>query len=1158
MTGNEGETNGAVPSFVLPPVVRRILDQINKDGAKIYTQDFEYIEAVVAAESSRSLAFNLQHSLNQAFFKVQHLKYMLTDKKETMTAKELLDFLADLTVTLEQFRDSQLATMERKPVLEKFLEEMEATEQEKKVFYFALAAKTGMTEYANEYVFDRFDRRRGKGLASIPAECINPTVLNEVFNIPLLELFAMASNKSKFVKEHFFVDCKGQVLREIVDTTLFSVDPFLGLDTMTIDSFEALESDVLKKVLLQDSAFLETKAGKAVLKVKNVETTVQQEPPPVDSNAASPPGHINGLDFDIVQAIQAAGDNGIYGSVLDILSAARGNGLVSPLSFNKDSSGDEWTTVSPSNKLDSDSETGKNDGKEEDLPQENEYGPYSSDLSYLEDQVRIDLYACSLWYNHAITYNRFIMWNNSYSRLLFTKVRIMEQARLLNRMKLSLQENKFKDDQLLFREKQDPKMESFMNACQGFSFSKVGPRQRQLSDAEKEDKQRTIERLTKTNMKLQNRVQTRIAATLQKKGRKLRLETITKALSLSEFEKYVILSLLKSVIVPVERNEVQKLSASVGDLISSFCVSLESKMTHRRYFYRSGTLLREGIINISQPGIMTDLTACNVELDRRMFDFLVALDTEFGELVDGSHLYLPDVSFDDVVIPEETKERVHDIVMNMDKLRKGIREYEVQDKISYGLGQVLLFHGKPGTGKTMLANAIANKANKKVLLVNFPALGANSAGAIIKILFREASINNALLFFDECEAMCQKRDEMGINRTVNTILTEIERFEGICIMATNRPLELDEALHRRVSLAVEFRKPDHIMREKIWKTLRPPKLPIEDDVDFGLLARKFEMCGGNIKNCWISALSIMIQNEASAIKQEYLMQAAGEQVIGQLSMDTFDRRIVPTHGLDSLVVSNSVRECLNGIVNAKKASSVLFGTWGFDTLHRGTVVGVSALFVGPSGVGKTMAAEAIGFEVGSPLLVVNTAEIVSKWVGETAKNIEAIFAEAKNKDAVLVFDEAEGLFGARTSSNNGSTSRHDNMSVGMLLQHIEQYSGICVVITNMKDAIDDAFFRRFRFVVSFEEPGLADREKIWKEMVPKACPLHSDVSFKELASRFELKGGEIRQALMRAATKAALREDEAKRMIMMEDLIDACRQEQEKKGDGRAVVNMYM
>jgi len=202
-----------------------------------------------------------------------------------------------------------------------------------------------------------------------------------------------------------------------------------------------------------------------------------------------------------------------------------------------------------------------------------------------------------------------------------------------------------------------------------------------------------------------------------------------------------------------------------------------------------------------------------------------------------------------------------------------------------------------------------------------------------------------------------------------------------------------------------------------------------------------------------------------------------------------------------------------------------------------------------------MAAEAIGFDLGRPLLVVNVAELVSKWVGETGKNITKIFDQAKSKDAVLVFDEAEGLFGSR-KSGGASTSRHDNLNVGLLLQYIENFSGVCVVITNMKESIDEAFFRRFRFVLEFKMPTAVEREAIWKITLPEQCPISKDVNFKELAQRYEMSGGGVKNALLRAATAAALR-DAGNNKLTQADLKKACDAEEEKLGGKNAMLNMY-
>jgi len=422
------------------------------------------------------------------------------------------------------------------------------------------------------------------------------------------------------------------------------------------------------------------------------------------------------------------------------------------------------------------------------------------------------------------------------------------------------------------------------------------------------------------------------------------------------------------------------------------------------------------------------------------------------------------------------------------------------------------------------------------------------------MLFREARIKKAIIFFDECESLFLSRDKGG--SAVHTCLSELERFEDMCILATNRAYDLDEAMFRRISLAVEFKRPDHILREKIWKTLKPEELEVEHDVDYKELARKFELAGGFIKNVWLSSVSLMISRGGQKVTQNDLERAANEQLVGQLTNDELDRHVVATCGIESVIASPKVTQLLKDLVDFQKSQGVLFSQWGFDKIHRAQS-GVSALFYGPSGTGKSLAAEAISFDIGNPLMVVNTSELVNKYVGETGKNIASVFRDAKQKGAVLVFDEGEALFGHRGTGGGSSVSRHDDLNVGLLLQHIEQFSGVCIIITNHSEAIDEAFFRRFQYVLKFEPPTARLREQLWRSIIPKECPLAPDVSLKTLASRFEMCGGNIKSALLRAASRAALRATEKDRVVRMKDLEDSC-QEELQKGPSGATQNVYI
>ncbi|KAL1496902.1 hypothetical protein AB1Y20_014482 [Prymnesium parvum] len=677
-------------------------------------------------------------------------------------------------------------------------------------------------------------------------------------------------------------------------------------------------------------------------------------------------------------------------------------------------------------------------------------------------------------------------------------------------------------------------------------------------------------RARKLQMKA-DRLQERIAGRLQQMvdgGMRLpRLERLAAALGLTDFEKNVVVAMIGQAIAP---RSIGIMGGGVGGggssspsktmqvevLLRCFSASLQQQIKHRCHFYKSAVLVREGILVLHGDELGADLTQTLAEIDRRMLDFVVGLDTEFSELMDGSHLYTPTVNVEEVVLSESKKKLVLDTVRHFDTFTQASKNLDLHKRLAYGRGMVLLFYGPSGTGKTMMANALARLINKKVLMINFPQLGANAAGAVLKLVFREAKIHDAILFFDECESIFMDRTKG--NMQVNTVLTELERHEGLCVLATNRPMDLDEAMHRRITLAIEFTKPDQLLREQIWRSMHPPKLQLADDVDFMALARKYELSGGFIKNAWLTALSISVAREGltPTVTQADLHEGAAHQLRGRLAMSNFDRGVVPRYGLENVILPSSVKEKLKQIVNYQKAQAVLFGQWGFEKQH-GRAQGISALFHGPPGTGKTMAAEAIGFDVGRPLLVVNCAQLIDKYVGESAKNIERVFDEAKNQDAVLVFDEAEGLFAER-SNDGGSTNRHDNLNVGVLLHHMETFSGVVVAITNRYAQVDSAFHRRFKFILEFALPDGATRSKLWRKLIPDAAPLEKDVDFEALGDRFELSGGSIKSAVFRAAVEASLQSDVDKRLITMEALRTSAQEEVDKEEGGKRLASMYM
>ncbi|HTN87859.1 MAG TPA: ATP-binding protein, partial [Sorangium sp.] len=193
--------------------------------------------------------------------------------------------------------------------------------------------------------------------------------------------------------------------------------------------------------------------------------------------------------------------------------------------------------------------------------------------------------------------------------------------------------------------------------------------------------------------------------------------------------------------------------------------------------------------------------------------------------------------------------------------------------------------------------------------------------------------------------------------------------------------------------------------------------------------------------------------------------------------------------------------------------------WGFLGARPGAH-GVRALFVGPPGTGKTLSAEVMAGALGTDLLVVDISRVVSKWIGETEKNLAAVFDVAERARAVLFFDEADALFGKRTEVSDAH-DRYANLETAYLLARLERFEGLVILASNFRQNIDAAFLRRLEFVIEFEEPDLAERERLWSRHVPPGAPLAPDVHLGELSALYPITGGLIRNAAAAAGFLAA-------------------------------------
>ncbi len=268
-------------------------------------------------------------------------------------------------------------------------------------------------------------------------------------------------------------------------------------------------------------------------------------------------------------------------------------------------------------------------------------------------------------------------------------------------------------------------------------------------------------------------------------------------------------------------------------------------------------------------GRSTNIGSRFSELDPIHFDLIKAKEKK-PIVVDIKKL-------DPLVIAPEIKSEIIAVIKQAQHTDKLFNEWGLGETIEYGRGMSMLFHGGPGTGKTFGAHCIARALGKELLVINAANIQTSEPGGAnrnIESAFRSATDTEKVLFLDECDSLITSRSDVGIiiGSEINTLLTEIEKFEGVCILATNRIETMDEALERRLALIIEFPRPNFEQRKAIWSELIPKKLPLDNDVAIDSLA-EFNLTGGQIKNVILQAARLAVSGESKHVTLEHFTQA---------------------------------------------------------------------------------------------------------------------------------------------------------------------------------------------------------------------------------------------------------------------------------------------
>jgi SpoVK/Ycf46/Vps4 family AAA+-type ATPase len=514
---------------------------------------------------------------------------------------------------------------------------------------------------------------------------------------------------------------------------------------------------------------------------------------------------------------------------------------------------------------------------------------------------------------------------------------------------------------------------------------------------------------------------------------------------------------------------------------------------------------------LAPPARLADFVLCRLSLDADL--------QAFAELLQ------PTTSLSEVILSEEELTVLKELVTQFATPQSSGAERNgaMATPFPTAASLTLALAGPPGTGKTFIAHTLAHAVGRPLIVVDCSTLAGLAHDYVPKLdaLFSEARVQGAVLLFDRCEPLFVKG-----NAKLPPILKQLERFGGLVVLTTSQANDLDPGVERYVSWQLDLGMPDVDHRLRMWRLFQPADVELAEDVDFEDLATRFEVTGSQIRNAYSVAIKragAEGEHKEMSVKPvlaiRHIREAAHAQI--RANMEDYSVRSKVELTLDDLIVPDDELVLINEVLEACRNRVFVMSKWGFGK-RLVTGKGICVLFKGEPGTGKTFCAEILAYELGMKLYQVSIPKIVSKYIGETEKNIAKIFHSARASHSMLLFDEADSLFAKRVAVEN-AVDRFSNMETNLLLQEIERFEGITILTTNLDKNIDDAFARRIQFKIDFPFPEESHRALIWKKLVPAECPISEGVDFDLLGENYELSGGHIKNAVVRAAYRAAAR-----------------------------------
>lgn len=624
-----------------------------------------------------------------------------------------------------------------------------------------------------------------------------------------------------------------------------------------------------------------------------------------------------------------------------------------------------------------------------------------------------------------------------------------------------------------------------------------------------------------------------------------RLSWLQRTFGLSTFDLDVVLIALASEIdlrygrlYAYLQDDVTRKRPTVDLVLNLLCASAEEKLTGRGRFSPTAPLLAHRLLHLITESnqIQPPLLAQAIKLDDQIVRLLIEQESLDARLVPYCVLSRPAVRLEDLSIADHIKQTIGRLGKKAKQTRRSLRLY---------------LHGPREVGHRLVAEGLAAEVGTSVLSLDLLTLSHNAADVaqMLPLTCREAWFQKAVLFIEGMEAYRREEHAAQYSR----IIDALAGHTGIIVLAGTGPwVPPGRGFEGVVTIALSF--PKSAQRRTCWdRSLSNAGLTVTSET-LDTLAEAFQLTSSQIDDAVATAQTTAV-GQASGNRSKNQARLVADLFAAARAQSGHDlaklaKKITPVPTWDDIVLPvdthAQLRELCQRVIQRRRVLS----EWGFDKkLSLGK--GVNALFAGSSGTGKTMAAEVIANELRLDLYKIDLSGVISKYIGETEKNLDRIFTAAEQANAILFFDEADALFGKRSEVKD-SHDRYANIEISYLLQKMEQYEGITILASNLRQNLDDAFVRRLAFTIHFQFPDEAQRQEIWEKVWPTQVPLAKDVDLLFLAQQFKLSGGNIKNIALASAFLAAA--DGGR--LTMNHLRHATQREYQKLGKSLSTVEL--